>query len=252
MKKIIKSTAIILATFLIASCSNKNEEIFLRLNDTIGETYSIVSKTDAKSGSLMSMNTYTEVSFKPIAFNDSIYTYETKLIKVKSEANMGGDIDRYDSSMDIDLMTEDERSMHSKYMPDLSTTYNVQMNTRGEIIKSFYTSSGPKMDEELIGISSFQIKFPEEKVYVGYSWKNEVMNSLIKKNNKLTYTIKEITEKEIIIEVLTIIPAYAGLLKEGKTHGTFILDRNTCNLINATIKMKLQMGGNSVTTYTRK
>ncbi len=248
----IKHFTLLFIFTLLVSCSKNTEEVRLRLNHTVGDKFTMTSSTVAKSGSLMSLDNYIEVDFKIVDFNDDVYTMSSLLVRIKSETIMGKDVERYDSDKKKSLMSSEERSMHRDFEKDFNTTYNILINTKGEITKPFHTASGIMIDAPIIAVSQFQMKFPEQKVNVGTSWTGENVNSFTKQTIKSVYTVKDITETEITISVKSTIPEFAGLLKQNETKGTYVLDKKTCQLMKATFKMDMQVGGQTVYSYVRK
>ena len=239
-------------TFLI-SCSQNKEEIDLKFNPKIGDQHTIVSQMVTTGNEQMSMKSTMVVRFKVTSKdNENVYTLLSDLRTIKMETKMFGEVEKYDSTKDESLMTTDERSMHEEFKNALESNFEIRIDEKGNIVEPFHAINGNPSTEAIIDIDNIQLVFPKEKVTVGSEWKNEKTNPLTAQKTHSTYTIKDITESEIIISVAAEIDGVSGLLGKSKVEGEYILNKKDCTLIKGTLAMDLQMGGKVTNTYYKK
>lgn len=158
--------------FLSLGCSSGNkEQVVLKLIQNVGDEYTIVFTTEAKSSAEMSMDDRTEMKFKVTAVdadNDAvIYHYIADVIHMKSEFRMGTDVEYYDSNKNESSMSPDELFMHNSLKTVLDSNLFIDINAHGEIIKPYHLSSGIST-EDPIDMSVIQLRFPKEPVGEGF------------------------------------------------------------------------------------
>ena len=251
--KTLKPLLVILVTSFFISCSQNNEEIDLKLSPKVGEQQTIVCQVATTGNEQMSMKSTMVVRFKVASKDDqNVFTFHTDLRYIKTETKMFGEVEKYDSTKDESLMTTDEKSMHEEFKNALASNFEIRIDEKGNIVEPFRAIDGNPSTEALVDMSNIQLVFPNEKVKVGSEWKNEKTNPMTEQLTKSTYTIKDITENEIIISVAAEIDGVSGLLGKSKVEGEYILNKKDCTLIKGTLAMDLQMGGKVTNTYYKK
>ena len=235
--KVIKQISLFTFLILASSCAQNSEEIQLKLDRKVGDKQTIVSATETSSGAMLSIKNTMEVSFEVSAYNGSVYTLTSNLLRIKSETKMGDDIENYDSDKEESSMSFSESSMHSEFKTLLDSTFLISIDNKGNVVKSFHSQNGDLVESPIVDMSNIQIIFPDTKVKVGSKWENEKTNPLTTQLTKTTYTIKDINDQEIIISVRATIAGFSSLMGDSKVTGEYILERKTCNLIKGFLEM---------------
>lgn len=235
------------------SCSQNKEEIDLKFCPKVGDQLTFVCQVVTSGNEEMSMKSIIVVRFKVASKdNENVYTLTSNIRNIKSETKMFGAVEKYDSTKDESLMSNEERSMHQEFKNALASTFEIRIDEKGNVVEPFHAIDGNPSTADIIEMNNIQLVFPKEKVKVGSEWKNEKTIPLFEQILKSTYTIKDITENEVIISVDAEIDGASELFGKSKVDGEYILNKKDGTLIKGTLEMDLQMGGKVINTYYRE
>lgn len=238
--------------FLI-SCSQDQEEVDLKLVLQPNESYKIISETDAGMQGKMSLKSSMEFLFKVDSVTTQNHYYvTTKVIRIKETSDMFGEKTSYDSSQDVAKMNNDQQMLHKEYLPYLNLPSTFVLSEKGEVINESSSTEKTTLDEDILDMTNFQIKFPEQPIKVGTRWEKEEVNKLTEQKIILSYTISKITEKEVTISVNKLIKGISGLMGDNNAKGEYILEKATGKLIKGHLSMNLQTGGSAKYSFRRE
>jgi hypothetical protein len=244
----------------LQACKEKVEgPITLKLDLKKGDEFTVVSVMDAKA-SIMSFYSATEMKVTvDNVVDDKNFECTGDVISMKVKTNMGGEIEDYNSTKNVDEMTEGELEMHEEVKKALNTNVNFTINSSGAVVKKMAYANGDNLGdaEDPLDLSNFLIAFPDKPVNVGDTWTGEKLNPITNTKSVMTYKIEKITAKEIIIDVDTKIDAPVSMMQDSNAKGKYILDRNTGRLLSYRTEMPLQGmmgsgGGTAVYSITAK
>lgn len=250
--KLRKQISLFIITTLILSCNKNTEEVELNLAYNVGDKQTIVSTTETSRGALMSLKNTMETVFEVISIENKDINFKVNVARVMTEMKMGDEFEKYDSNKDKASMTSDEKSMHEEYLTILEPNFNIIINNKGDVVKSFHYEDGRIMNEPVVDIKNYFLSLPEGKVSEGSTWESEKLNPRTNQITTSTHTIKTITTDEIIISVKSEIPSITALLDKNTASGNYILDKTTCKLKKGSLKMNLQTGGSVTNTFISK
>lgn len=239
MKKILY-TAIML--FCLSSCtieSNKEKEssiedgVLLRYNLNEGDEFLLEVDVDINMEKealemKMGMSVTTSVNnTKSNSINvNSIYN------KLTMEIDMEGESEKYDS--ENPEASDFSTAMHDMIGSMIGIKLNHEFTSNGEMIstpdyESLFTN--PQMKMQMDGfndqLDNMIIELPEDTLFIGEYWEEEIIADGITSNVK--YTLTDITNQEYIFELNSKI---TGSGMNGTQTGELILDKNTC-MINS-------------------
>lgn len=233
MKKILT-----LLVFAITFSTVAQEEVLLRLNYKKGDTYLFKVNMEQDMGMMqmtMNMNMQTDVTD---ASEDAIET-KNKFVKITMEMNAMGEKMKYDSDDKEEDMDEFGKGMHSK-MKDLkdveiAMTYDKLGNIKAKDLKD-----GQEAVANLFKENSSSFVLPKEAVKVGSSWTFQKESKGM--TNKYKYTVKEIKEDTVLIDVTGEVTGEG----EGTSKGTGVIERATGLLLNMELDMDMKVKGMDV------
>lgn len=238
---------------LFYNCSQKKEEVDLKLVLQPNERYKIISETDAGMQGKMSIKNSMEFEFKVDSVDAKNHYYiTTKVIRVKEESNMFGEKTSYDSSQDVATMNSDNQMLHREYVAYLNSDFNMVLSEKGEVIKEFSSTEKVPYENDILDLTNFQIKFPDQPVKVGSKWQHHGENKLTEQKIIMNYTVSQITEKEVTISVHKLIKGISGLMGDNNANGEYVLEKATGKLIKSHISMNLQTGGSAKYSFRRE
>ncbi|MGB6269392.1 MAG: hypothetical protein WBF67_10325 [Olleya sp.] len=251
---LIKKTSLLIIILCITSCNTNTEEVELKLGYNLNDTQTIISTTETNRSALMSLKNVIETNFNVKAINGDSMTFNTNVVRIKTEMKMDDDVEAYDSDAlkDISTMTDDEKAMHQDFSKVINNSFNIIIDKKGNVVKPFHDTYGAEVNEPIIDISNIFLRLPSKKVKVGSGWQFEKKNPLTDQITKTTCKIKEINDKEIIIDLDLDITGIPGLFGDFKGNGEYSLDKKTCKLIKGTLQMGLHTGGSVTNTYQTK
>jgi hypothetical protein len=243
-----RSRIIILLIVFLCSCKNK-ESILLKLKYNTGDEHHYVLQQKTLGASTINMNTETEVRFTvdSVIDNGEAYLFYVDLVSIKTDSNIGGTLEHYDSNTSITDMTADALETHKLMNDALKSNYSITISNKGAVVIPFHYLFGGPSDSP-VDIGMMQLPFPDKKVNVGYSWTAKRKNPLLSTTNSYTYIIDDITKDNVIVRVEAIIQGLKPITKDTEATGEYIINRKNGNLISGNLEMKLQQGGRVVYT----
>jgi len=230
---------------IFIGCGKTNEEtIDLKLNYKVGDVDRIYAAT-VTTGEIKYQNVM-EMDFTIDSVIGDKNVIAVKVLRISSESDAFGEKESYDSKKKIDQMTESEKSIHLSFQDILDKSFLVAINNKGKTLESFKSKETNQPSEDIIDIANIYIPFPDEPVKIGSDWKGERINSITKAKTISTYEVTNITEKEIIISIVSEIGEIPGVLKSNTAKGEYVLDKKTCRIITGEFLMNLQNGKGKV------
>jgi len=241
----------ILVAILSLYCQSKNENIQLLLNLPIGSEQIIIHETKT-TGSLISLDLYKELSLKVNSFNHNIYQYSLDLNVVKSRSTINGKTEIYDSTKDESKMTEEEINIHSRYEEMLDSNFKISTDKYGKVIRPFSFTSGKLAPEGLFEFANYQLVYPYKNLTLGSKWESQRKHPVSNMTIQVTHELKHISEDKLYIGANHVIPSDQKLMNSNTIFGDYIINRQTGQLIEAKLTMKLQTGGVITNTFALK
>lgn len=242
--------ALLCALFLFAGCGDSNNPVLLRLDMKKGETFTLVSKisTDVQS---MSLNTEEVIKLSVDSADNNEMVLVGDVVSIKSESDMMGEKESYNSDKKTEEMTADELEMHNEFTKVLNTNFHFKVNNRGQLTRGMTYQDGQTMasEENPFDLDNFFISFPEKEIKVGDSWEEEKTSAFLDIKSVFTYKVKEITDKEVIISVTKNIGPIKGVSQGNVASGDYVIDRATGRLLKGSLVMNMQaaLGGGTAT-----
>jgi len=243
MKKI---AFFVIASIGVLSCSKKNsEKVNLALHLDKGFEQTLVYTLSTEENKNGGMNESTEVRYKVDSVDkDGNYYLTGEIVRMSFNQKMFGESISYDSR---DENAVDESGLAAEIKPVLNNPFTFKINKHGEIIEKqkFQKEVSGGLDAEPYNIIPLQ--FPRENIEVGFKWKENVANPLLKSAKAQTeYTYNGTNENRIEIllnSTITGIP----MTKDSKIAGKFVFDSKTGILISGERTMPIQLGGGTAT-----
>ncbi|AXG69406.1 hypothetical protein KORDIASMS9_01628 [Kordia sp. SMS9] len=244
----------------LVSCSSKSTDVVSStLHFKKGFTQTLVFSTKTSANKMGSFEDANEVHFQLDEItSDSMYLFTGKVTRMQYESDIFGEKESLDTEVIKALnstkrLSETELEMYNDIKYYIDEEFTFTLDKYGNIIeKAKFTNASPMADQTIVAqytpIPTFS--FPTEKLAVGTTWNYETSNPLIETQKmKFTYTIDDITEDKIFIDVNLEIDGLAGMLKKTTATGIYEIDRKTKRFIKGDRMMNLQTGGGKV-TYT--
>jgi hypothetical protein len=212
---------LILSVVFIASCGNKGEKILLRFKPVVGETQNLYMKMSVDMGKMMGvsagemkMEMDATMMAKNIDANGNVemeMEYKRVLMSLSSIAQNFS----YDSEKDVIDMADPTSLAFLPMYSMLNKKVSFTMDQRAKMVSppdmtalmsdSLMTLLGDKakdLESNKMMENMFAI-FPEEEVYVGYSWDAESKVTLSQGPMavKYNYTVKSISADDVVLDV---------------------------------------------------
>ena len=232
---------LILAVFLFFPLiSVAQESVLLRLNYNKGDVYTQKVELNQSMGAQGTMNMNMVINSVVSSADDKNLTLESKIQSVVMTMNQGGMLMSYDSSKSAEELDQMGQMMKTQFDPILQAIIYNSMDRYGNVLEA-------KMEPNIPGMEQFTenqnaINFPEEKVYVGYSWASEVENQGIKITTK--YTVADIGDTTVSLNISGDVSGVGT----GVISGNSTVDISSGMQTAATIEMKLSVQGMELIT----
>ena len=270
MKKIIRKSlfVLMLSTGVMVSCTNTNEdknntsstslsesEILLRYHPKQGDEYVTKFDMDMKMDGEQSMNMEMDMDmvFKIGEVNKDNSYYSSMVInRVVTDMNMNSMKIKYDS--DLETQEGMGEMMGKIYSKMINVDIKSKLSNRGEILEApnfaemFAGNEAVKkqMEESSDMTNNSTIQYPEEPVKVGSTWDVEIEKAgATAMNVKSTYTVKEITDTEVVLTIVGNVLADSNNTMSMKMLGESVLDRESgfMKKMNLGTDMKMEVMG---------
>lgn len=146
-------------------------------------------------------------------------------------------------------MSTTELDMYYEVKNYLNKEFVIILDKQGSLLKKARYSNNIIVDPMISdGYTVAPVIFPNEKLYVDYTWEHNTTSPIIASQKiKTEYTVAKITADKIILDVVMTIDGFGGLLEKNKATGSYEIDRKTKRFIKGEREMKLQTGGGKAT-----
>jgi hypothetical protein len=137
--------------------------------------------------------------------------------------------------------------LYQETLEVLNRPFGLTVNKMGEVITApeFFDGQGSMLP--ITDYTNCPVVLPSEEISVGYTWSIETSNPLTEMMKiNTTYTVNDISETEVILDVAMTMDALFGM-EENTATGTYILDKKTGQFISGDRTMEMQMGGGTAT-----
>ncbi|MFI1743232.1 hypothetical protein [Thalassobellus sediminis] len=233
MKKTL--TFLMLAFVLI---SNAQESTLLRLNYNKGDKYKMSIEVSQKMGAAGIMDMKMIMEMDIINVKDDTYDSKIKFTKIAMNSNAGGQEINFDSDMKDEELDDMGKMMKTQMAPMLSAIISAKGNNLGEVTEMKVEPNVPGLND--IGNQLSNVTYPKEAIKVGSTWEMEKESKGMKM--KFVYTVKSISENEIILDISGSILGLA----EGDITGDMNIDKKTGVPMESNIAMKMSVQGQTI------
>jgi hypothetical protein len=211
------------------------ESVVLRYNYKKGDIYEIKMKMTQEMGAIMAQTTNTVMSQKTVAVKGDTIVNESKIIKMTMDMVQGGQVMNYDSSKKDDELDDMGKMMKTQMAPILSAVITSKSSALGDVLDVTIVPNLPQVAQ--MGKQNSSVVYPKEAVKIGTTWsenKNESGMTM-----KIEYTVKTISEKEVILAIGGDISGMAT----GTISGDMIIDKSSGVAVNSKLQMKMSVQG---------
>ncbi|WP_108113283.1 hypothetical protein [Kordia periserrulae] len=246
--------SIVTMVLFLVSCSQKStDKVSSTINFPKGFTQTLVLGTETsanKQGSFEEMS-YVHFQLDEVTA-DSTFVFTGKVTRMQYKSDIFGEKESLDTEVIQSLnstkrLSATELEMYNDIKQYLDKEFTLTLDKYGNIIKEAQF----KGDDSYLYDTSFvdqytpvPLAFPKEKLAVGTTWDFNTENPLIASQKiKYVYTVDDITEDRIFVDVEMTIDGFAGMLKKNKAKGIYEIDRKTKRFIKGERTMNIQTGG---------
>ncbi|MEO3405898.1 hypothetical protein AAFN85_18445 [Mucilaginibacter sp. CAU 1740] len=237
MKSII---ALSLIALCCIGCKHQKGDILLRLkyypSEKIDVRYRTYTLTGNENDEPM-INEMVRFGLKVDSVtHDSLFHLSAKIdyIRAKNGGLLGSE---YSSDKDEEMMSPQEKAMHTIFKPMIDSSYKLTINNRGEVREPLTYTSGATVSRPPINYTNYQPIFPKDKVAIGEEWTETTGLSKTKNRRECAYHIESIYQSIIQIKVTGKMEMITGGMKEFS--GRYMIDQKTSELVSAKIEIPL-------------
>lgn len=229
-----KKFLILFITTITLSISAQ-ESVVLRYNYQEGDNYEIMMKMTQEMGAVMVQTINTIMSQKTVSVKGDTIVNESKVIKMVMDMVQGGQTMSYDSSKKDDELDEMGKMMKTQMSPILSSVITSKSSSLGNLLGVTLEPNNPQLAQMFSQNSS--VEYPKEAVKAGTKWSStKDENGVIM---KIDYTVKSISDKEVILVVSGDISGLAA----GTITGDMTIDKVSGVPLKSSLKMKMNIQG---------
>jgi hypothetical protein len=228
MKKILVLFLIIFSTIATAQ-----ESVKLRLNYKKGDSYKmnmVMKQSSPAMGMTMNMNMNLAIT----DLKDDSYLTEMSFDSMKMNMLQGGQEMNFDSETKDEDLDPMGQMMKAQLGPMLTIVVKGTLSKLGKMSDVTVT---PDISNSSDFTKSNNVEYPVEAVKIGSSWQKEETTQGIK--SIITYTVKEITKKNVIVNVTGKIEG----MEDANISGSLEIDRASGMPLLSTINTKMSAGG---------
>lgn len=218
--------------------SNAQESTLLRLNYNKGEKYKMSFEMAQNMGAMGHMNMKMFMEIDILDVNQDTYDSKIKFTKIDMNSSMAGQNISFNSDKTDDELDETGKMMKAQMSPMLKAVLYAKGNNLGEVTEMTVEPNVPGLND--IGNQLSNITYPQEAIEVGSTWEMEKETNGM--TMKFVYTVKTISEKEIILDVTGNITGMA----EGNVAGDMLIDKLSGVPTNSNIIMKMNTQGQEI------
>ncbi len=214
------------------------ESVLLRINYEKGSSY--LTKTSIKTEStMMNSDMNMVMKTKVTDIKNGVFETENNFENIIMDTQVQGQNVHYDMSMKEQDMAPMAKMMHAQ-MKQFKDAVLLMMFDKFGSITEVKVKAGNANAEQFKNSAS--LKFPEKAVKVGTSWKDKKVKNGMEMN--FVYTVKEITEKFVKIDV---VGSISGMAK-GDIKGQTTLYKKTGQIFSSDAVTNIEVMGNSAKT----
>lgn len=233
---------ILLALILVANASVfAQKEVVLKYNYKKGDTYAMELSFKQDMGVMGSTNMEMKAKVNVLERSKQAFKLSNKIGRIKANISQGGKMVNYDSNTKDSDLDEEGKKMKAQFASALKTTSYTTFDSNGKILDVTVEPSIPGVSQSSNQSLMIFSVFPKEAVKVGSSWTNE--QDIQGMKLKMTYTVKQITNKSVITSISGNI-SIMGI--SGKITGNATFDRNTGNTDHMKMNTSVSMQGVSM------
>lgn len=209
----------LLVLFLVitTTLSYAQESVLLRVNYKKGDVYLMTMKQTMDSPATVT-DTETTMSMKVTDVIKDVFTVETKFTAVKFNGMQGATPMSYDSTKKDHELDQTGMMLKDQFAPMLKMVVLSKYNNLGKVLEVAVEPENPIMEQQ---IKSQGMKFPEKKIKVGDTWKEETNQQGMKLVTE--YKVKEITTNKVVLTV----SGTASGMGDGTISGVTEIERAT-------------------------
>jgi hypothetical protein len=236
----------LLILFVFASSFNMlaQDAVLLRINYKIGDVLLVEQDVSQNMGAQGGIDMKVEMNMTVTGIEGSVYSTQSKIKSVNMNMLQGGKIVSFDSSKKATDLDETGKMMKQQFDPMMLVTIFSKISTEGKVLESNVEPPTPSM-VQFTKQAKGGMKFPEEKVTVGSSWKAETIEQGMQV--KSIYTVSKIENGKVFIEVTGIVSGVGT----GEIQGAVIVDVETGIQDTANIEMSINANGMAMTISTK-
>lgn len=231
-----KTLTFLMLAFIIVS--NAQESTLLRLNYNKGDKYKMTFEMAQNMGTTGNMNMNMIMDMDILDVNDDTYESKIKFTKIAMNSSMGGQNMSFDSDKTDDELDDIGKMMKAQMSPMLEAVLYAKGNNLGEVTEMNVEPNVPGLND--IGNQLSNVIYPKEAIKIGSSWEMEKETNGV--TMKFIYTLKSISEKEIVLDLTGDILGMA----EGNVEGNMAIDKLSGVPTKSNINMKMNAQGQEI------
>ncbi|WP_298508274.1 hypothetical protein [uncultured Kordia sp.] len=248
---------LIMVSFLVGCTSKSTDKVSSTINFEKGFTQTLVFGTNTSASKMGFFEDKNEVQFRLDEItSDSSFVFTGKVTRMQYKSDMFGEKENVDTEIvkalnNTNKMSATELEVYNDIKQYLDKEYTFTLDKYGTMIKSAeFKDQSLFLDASIIkGFSIVPtMSFPKEDLAVGVTWDYNTTNPLMESQKiKFSYTVDDITNDKIFIDVQMEMDGIGGVLSKNKAEGRYEIDRKTKRFIKGSRTMKMQTGGGKAT-----
>lgn len=247
---------LLLIIFMSGCTGKKDDGILLRLDYKTNQEYMLTYQSNTSFSNLLSgslrMTTYAECKLKVMQVDSAGFIdMRVDINRLRIESLLDNEWESYDSNKSESEMTSSEKEQHALYKEMLESPLKYVITDIGRINTPLRLANG-KDPEGPFELGFVQLELPEEKVSLGSEWTFERYIRQGSQKFIANNTIKKMNDKAIVVRMEGELPGFGNLPEPTKLFGEYVLDRQTCNVVEGKISMTIKGGGSAEVNFTVK
>lgn len=238
MKKLLV-LLLLITTFNVAA----QKSVLLRANYNTGDKYLVNVDQSQNMGAQGGLDMKIVMDMSILNKEQDTLTAQTKIKSIVMNMLQGGQVMSFDSSTKDEDLDEIGKMMKQQFAPMMQANIITKMNTRGETLNVDVQPMTPGMEQ--FTKQSGSIKYPKEKISVGYSWtEDDTQNGM-----KITtvYTVSKIENGNVYLDVTGTVSG----LGTGTVKGNTVIDIKTGMQSKANVEIVIDMNGSEMKISTK-
>ncbi|KOS08134.1 hypothetical protein AM493_20340 [Flavobacterium akiainvivens] len=226
-------------------------KILMRLNYPKGFKQQLTYNMDMILGSVMKNKVTMYLDMEVVSVTGGakpVYGLKGAITGMTMDSDAMGQKIKYDSSKKAANMTPQEQAMDKQLREVIGQPITVSVDNTGKVVgKMEFKSKDGLTQNEPFDMKNLQMSFPEKPVGVGDTWTEDVEMKNLGGTVKNTYTVKQITDNDVTIALVTVVPKTPSTGKDTKLAGSYTLDRKTGMVLKGGIKGDMTQQGMDAT-----